>query len=99
MELDNSPKMIAKGKHDDCRGQDYDSNADRQARAARAAFPFLEYDRQQIAEQYQHDHVNGPTAEGVLRPKVDVSKVIEEELPIPKCAGQHGQQVVPPNTP
>jgi hypothetical protein len=91
--------MIAPGEHDDCSGKDYDPNADRQTRKACAPLPFLEYNGEEIAEQDQHYHVNGPAAECILRTQVNVPKVIEEELPVPECSGQHCQQVIPRNTP
>lgn len=50
--------------------------------------PFAQRPADNYAEQYQHNHMDGPTGEFVIT-HANMSEIVEEELPIPKAASQH----------
>ena len=58
-----------------------------------AAFPLLQENPYEGAKKHQHRHVEGPTGEPV-QSHVGVCHAIEEELPIPQQACNHGKREI-----
>ena len=85
-------QVVAIGHRQHRHDQYSEAKGDGEPSPRAAALPFPEENRHQVAEEHQHDHVDGPTRVLVTHPHV--AQVVEEELPVPERTGEHGKKII-----